>query len=81
MESEIFIIHKKLQLIVLKSKELFFKLLQDAFKDGKVLSSNPNMNHSAALFGTDGQHYFFKDSGPRKDISLNFKYEIENLFF
>ena len=45
-------------------KNDFFKLLIDAFKAGKVLASNPHMNHAAALFGTDGQNYLFKNSGP-----------------
>ena len=47
---------------------IFFKLLIDAFKVGKVLVSNPRMNHAAALFGMDAQNYVFKDSGPGRAV-------------
>ena len=56
--------------------------ITDAFNAGKVLASNPRLNHAAALFGTDGQNYLFKDSGP----GFNFKaycrilYRIKNIF-
>ena len=48
--------------------KIFCKLSLDAFRAGKVLASNPRLNHAAALFGTDGENYLFKDSGPGYDI-------------
>ena len=38
--------------------------------NSKVLASNPRFNHATALFGTDGQNYLFKDSGPGKAFEL-----------
>ena len=32
------------------------------------------MNHAAALFGTDGENYLFKDSGPGQYNILKLKY-------
>ena len=52
----------------------FVKQLSDAFKTGKVLASNPNNNHAAALFGSDDKKYLFKDSGP----SLKICYLVKN---
>ena len=60
-----------INLILLK---IFFELLKDAFEAGKVLASNPRMNHAAALFGMDAQNYLFKDSGPGQFISINLYY-------
>ena len=62
-------------------QKIFFELLKDAFGAGKVLASNPRMNHAAALFGMDGENYLFKDSGPGKAISMNVKYVLFNLIF
>ena len=57
--------------------------IQDAFKAGKVLVSNPRWGHAAALFGTDGQNYLFKDSGPGFLIKeyCRIKFSTTNLFF
>ena len=56
--------------------------LTDAFKAGKVLVSNPRWGHAAALFGTDGQNYLFKDSGPGFNIKAycRISYRIKNIF-
>ena len=56
--------------------KIFFELFKDAFEAGKVLASNPRMNHAAALFGTDGENYLFKDSGPGRASQI----EILNTF-
>jgi len=39
---------------------------EDAFNSGKVLASNPDGFHSAALFSSKSQNYIFKDSTKRK---------------
>ena len=36
------------------------------------------MNHAAALFGTDGQNYLFKDSGPGQYKIIKLKYVNSN---
>ena len=54
-----------------KSIKIFFELLKDAFGAGKVLVSNPRLNHAAALFGMDDQNYLFKNSGPGQFKILN----------
>ena len=41
---------------------IFRYLTPKRCKAGKVLASNPRLNHAAALFGADGQNYLFKDS-------------------
>ena len=51
--------------------------IPDAFKSGKVLASNPRWGHAAALFGTDGQNYLFKDSGP--GLTINVYYYLSNV--
>ena len=54
--------------------------IPDAFKSGKVLASNPRMNHAAALFGTDGKNYIFKDSGPGFIINTYCRIKYSNIF-
>ena len=46
----------------------FVKHLSDAFKAGKVLASNPNNNHAAALLGSYYKDYLFENSGPGFEI-------------